>query len=94
MTEEKWTGRPEDTPSRDERERKMYELLDEFEGRKHGFDFGDRLVVRAIRPLYLPPPRSPEEQEACRLANELGPRLLSDSWSEENKEWERRHPVD
>lgn len=101
MTDEPWAGRPLDEPGRDERERSAYELHDAQETARHlGVSVLDvqewegRLAVRAIRPPHVRPPQTPEESEQARLANELGPRLLSDSWSEEMKAWQRKHPVD
>lgn len=74
-----WTGRPEDKPGREERDRNAAEFSDAVETARNlnvslldVQEWDGRLTVRTIRPAYVVPPQSPEEQEAARAANARG----------------------
>lgn len=89
-----WNGNPLDEPGRDARERLAYDLHDAHETAKalNVFVMGalaweGRLTVRQMRPAYVAPPQSQEDQEASRLADVRGLVNLREQSGMSVEEW-------
>lgn len=90
-TDQPWGGHPGDKPGLTEAERSAWQGFDEAETRKViGIECGDRLTIRPMRPAYVVPPMSPEEQEAARLANVRGLVNLRELSGLSPEEWAER----